>query len=303
MSLTRSAWLSALGAFESAARHQNFARAALELHLTAGAVGHHVRKLESHLGLRLFQRHARGVSLTAEGRLLADAAGNALGDLDSALAALRPRPRPTGERVRLATLHSFVWSWLLPRLPAFAREHTDVRLSVETEVALTRFDANGPDLGIRHGPGSWPGLVTEPLLSEWLFPVLAPEFPGRDRIAEPADLLAFPLIADLSRQGWLDWFRAAGVRRVRLPEMHTFSDSTDALEAAAQGLGIALARSRVVGPWLSAGRLLRGPGPALRGRFGYFLIHAEDRPLSPGAARFAAWLRVQASAEVQEPGG
>ncbi|MFY0576404.1 LysR family transcriptional regulator [Cystobacter fuscus] len=102
-------WLPALAAFESAARHQNFAHAAQELHLTASAVSHHVRKLEAQLGVALFQRHARGVSLTAEGRRLADAASSALTDMDVVLRGLRAA-RDEHDRVRITTLHSLTYT-------------------------------------------------------------------------------------------------------------------------------------------------------------------------------------------------
>ncbi len=298
MSGIRSAWLASLGAFEAAARHQNFAHAAEELHLTASAVSHHVRKLEAHLATSLFQRHARGVVLTQEGRLLADAAGNALADIDAVFAAVRPARDAT--RVRIATLHSFAQHWLLPRLAEFTRAYPEIRLSVETEVALTRFDDGGPDLGIRHGPGQWPGLASQHLLDETLFPVIAPDFPDRNQIRQPADIARLPLIADLARQGWLDWFRAAGVRRLRLGEMHSFTDSTDALEAAARGLGAALARSRLVGSWLRSGRLLRLPGPALAGRFGYYLIHPVHRRPSEAAMQFIRWLQTRAYQDLDQ---
>jgi LysR family glycine cleavage system transcriptional activator len=295
MSVNRSVWLSALAAFESAARHQNFAHAAEELHLTASAVSHHVRKLEAHLGVALFQRHARGVSLTPAGRMLADAAGNALADLDGVFTAVRPR-RDT-VRLRIATLHSFAQSWLLPRLRDFASEHPDIRLSLETEIALTRFDDDGPDLGIRHGPGQWPGLAAQRLLDETLFPVAAPDLPGLDTVRDISDIARLPLIADMAREGWRDWFRAAGLRRVRLPEMHTFVDSTAALQAAACRLGATLARQRIVKPWLADGRLCRLPGPDLPGRFAYYLIHPAHRPLSEPATLFARWVLDRARAD------
>lgn len=292
MAITRSAWLSALAAFETAARQQNFAHAAEELHLTASAVSHHVRKLEAHLGVQLFRRHARGVSLTPAGRLLADATGNALADLDAVFSALRPRQEMA--RVRVAALHSFTHCWLLPRLPDFTRRHPDIRLSLETNIALVRFDDEGPDLAIRHGPGHWPGLAAQFLLDETLFPVASPNLPGLDQVREPADIARLPLISDISRQGWRDWFRAAGVRRVRLTGVHTFIDSTDALEAAACGLGATLARERIVRPWLASGRLVRLTGPEMPGRFAYYLVHPTHRPLREPAQLFARWLAGQA---------
>lgn len=300
MTLPRAVWLSALAAFESAARHQNFARAGEELHLTAGAVGHHVRKLEAQLGLPLFQRHARGVALTAEGRLLADAAGSTLSDLDTVFASVRPDRRSAV--VRVATLHSFAHAWLIPRLASFFATHPGIRLSIETEIALTRFDHGGPDLGIRHGPGSWPGLVAERLLDETLFPVMATADPQVADIAGVAGIARLPLLADLARQGWQDWFRHAGLRRQPPAPRLTFTDSTDALQAAACGLGVALARSHIVAPWLADGRLQRLPGPALPARFAYFLVQPESRPASEPARLFARWLLGQVAADEASSG-
>jgi LysR family transcriptional regulator, glycine cleavage system transcriptional activator len=183
----RSDWLPALAAFEAAARHQNFAHAAEELHLTASAVSHHVRRLESRLGVPLFQRHARGVALTAEGRQLADTAGSALADMEDVLRNLRADQR-ADPVVRIATLHSWTCGWLLPRLHDFATKHPDIRISIETGFALARFDDSGPDLGIRHGPGHWPGLTAQLLLDEDMFPVASPRMPGVSRVRDAADI-------------------------------------------------------------------------------------------------------------------
>lgn len=281
--------LPALAAFESAARHQNFTHAAEELHLTASAVSHHVRKLESRLGVTLFQRHARGVSLTAEGRQLADAAGSALADVDGVVRGLRAA-RDEHARVRLTTLHSLAYTWLIPRMHALQAAHPDIRLSLDTEVALTRFDDGGPDLGIRHGPGHWPGLTAHLLMDETLFPVAAPDFPGLDAVATAADVARLPLIADHARQGWLDWFRAADVHGVRIEERHTFSDTTDALNAAAYGHGAALARKWIAAPYLEAGRLVQLPGPVLQARWSYYVVYPAHRRLRPAARRFVDWL-------------
>lgn len=293
----RAQWLTALGAFEAAARHQNFAHAAEELHLTASAVSHHVRKLEGLLGVALFQRHARGVALTAEGRQLADAAGGALGDVDAVFTALRRARADHGlERVRITTLHSFLNSWLLPRLPRFAAAHPGIRLSFDTGTALTRFDEGGPDLGIRHGPGQWPGLTAQYLMPDALFPVAAPTLPGLSTVAGPAEIAALPLLSDLATQGWREWFVAAGRPGAEPAEMHTFSDTTDALEAAAQGMGAALAREVIVAPWLASGRLVRLPGPTLTTRFSYFVVHPSHRRLAPAAAKFIEWVKREAKA-------
>ncbi|HVI25966.1 MAG TPA: LysR substrate-binding domain-containing protein [Xanthomonadaceae bacterium] len=288
----RSDWLPALAAFEAAARHQNFAHAAEELHLTASAISHHVRRLEARLGTPLFLRHARGVALTAPGRQLADAAGSALADVESTLRGLRAG-RDGEPPVRIAALHSWTCSWLLPRLPSFSAAHPDIAVSIETGFALARFDDGGPDLGIRHGGGEWPGLAAQLLFHEEMFPVASPSLPGVDALRTPEDIARAPLIGDAARQGWPDWFRHAGVRATTVRERFRFSDSNAGLIAASLGLGVALARERIVAPFLADGRLRRLPGPALRGRFSYYLIHPTHRRLRPPAQAFADWLLAQ----------
>jgi len=285
----RSEWLPSLAAFESAARHQNFAHAAEELHLTASAVSHHVRKLESRLGVALFQRHARGVSLTAEGVQLADAAGSALADMDGVLRSLHAGS-VDNDRVRVTTLHSLAYTWLLPRLPLFSAAHPQLRLHLDTEIALTRFDDGGPDLGIRHGAGHWPGLTSHHLMDDTLFPVASPTLPGVVGITDAAQVARLPLISDLARQGWHDWLRAAGVHGTRLDERFSFSDATDALYAASLGLGAALARRRIVAPYIADGRLIQLPGPTLVARWGYHVVYPAHRRLRPAAQLFVDWL-------------
>ncbi|MEL1265158.1 LysR substrate-binding domain-containing protein [Pseudoxanthomonas putridarboris] len=292
----RPALLPALGVFAAAARHQNFAHAAEELHLTASAVSHHVRRLESLLGVVLFQRHARGVKLTAEGRQLADAANAALGDIEAVATHLRH----AGGRImalRITTLHSLAYCWLLPRLPRFCARHPHVRLHVDTGIALTRFDDDGPELGIRHGPGHWPGLTAHHLMDDELFPVASPALPGIDAVQEPRQIAQLPLVTDLALQGWRDWFRAAGVRGLRLPQMHSFNDSTDAMRAAVYGVGAALARKLVAQPYLQRYELVRLPGPALKARFSYYAVHPAHRPPSAAAQVFIDWLKEEARDE------
>ena len=286
---TRAEWLSALAAFESAARHQNFAHAGEELHLTASAVSHHVRKLESRLGLPLFQRHARGVSLTAAGRQLSDVASSSLADFEGVLGSLRSAS-VDHDLVRVATLHSFAGAWLIPRLAGFVAAHPAIRLSIETGFALARFDDGGPDLAIRFGSGHWPGAQATLLLHEELFPVASATMPGFDSVSSAHDVAALPLIADNAHQGWPDWFRAARVRDRTPDERLRFTDSTGALEAAASGLGAVLARQRIVAPYLASGRLRRLAGPGVVGRWSYYLVQPQHRRLRTAAQAFADWV-------------
>jgi DNA-binding transcriptional LysR family regulator len=282
-------FLSALAAFEAAARHQNFAHAAEELHLTASAVSHHVRKLEARLGVALFQRQARGVSLTAHGRQLADSASSAMSDMEGVLGSLRSREGEY-ERLHISTLHSLTYTWLMPRLARFLVERPAVRLTVDTDVGLARFEDGSVDLAIRHGPGHWPGLTAHHLLDDALFPVAAPTLPGIAELREPRDIARLPLINDLARQGWHDWFRAAAVPGLKLDERYVFSDTTDALRAAAQGLGAALARQQIVAPYQAEGSLVALPGPVIPTRWNYFIVYPAHRRLRPVAQDFVDWI-------------
>lgn len=290
--ILRPTLLPALGVFAVAARHQNFALAGEELHLTASAVSHHIRKLESLLGAPLFQRHARGVTLTAEGRQLADAASAALADVSAVAGDLRQ----TEETVplRVTTLHSISYCWLLPRLPRFCAQYPHIRLEIHTGGTLARFEDGGPDLGIRYGPGRWPGLTALPLMEDALFPVASPALPRLAELHAPADILQLPLLSDMSPQSWRDWLRAAGVRGVRLPPMHSFSDSTEALRAAVYGMGAVLARKLVAQPYLQRYELVRLPGPSMRPRFAYYIVHPEHRAPSAAAELMIDWLRREA---------
>ncbi|RZA32016.1 MAG: LysR family transcriptional regulator, partial [Lysobacteraceae bacterium] len=197
-------------------------------------------------------------------------------------------------RLRISTLHSLTYCWLLPRLPDFCAAFPNIRVNIEANIALTRFDEEGPDLGIRHGPGQWPGLTAHHLMDDELFPVASPALAGVDSIIDARQIADLPLVSDMALQGWRDWFRAAGIRGLALPAMHTFSDSTDAMRAAVYGIGAALARKRIVMPYLQRYELVRLPGPALKARFAYYAVHPTHRPLAPAAEAFIEWMKQQA---------
>lgn len=282
--------------FAVAARHQNFARAADELHLTASAVSHHVRQLERTLGTVLFQRHARGVLLTPDGRALADAATSALSEIDAVASNFRTRARSTTS-LTIAALHSLTYCWLLPRLGRFIAANPKVRCRFETSITLARFDESGPDVAIRYGDGHWPGLTSHFLMDECLLPVASPKLPGLQKLRGPRDLTAIPLVQDMGLQSWPEWFRAAGIRDARIPEMHVFTESTDAIKAAIHGLGATLIRSRIGAPYLESGEIVRLPGPALKTRFDYYILHPAHRRPSQPLSAFIEWLKQEASAD------
>jgi LysR family transcriptional regulator, glycine cleavage system transcriptional activator len=138
-------------------------------------------------------------------------------------------------------------------------------------------------------------MTAHHLMDETLFPAAAPKVAAALKGTDVGAITLLPLVTDLSTQGWRDWFRSAGVRRLELPPMHTFNDSSDALRAAVAGLGVVLARSRLAEPYLRAGELVRLPGPALKARFGYYAVHPSHWRLQPVAAQFVYWLRAEAN--------
>ncbi len=135
-------------------------------------------------------------------------------------------------------------------------------------------------------------------MDDYLFPVASPALAGVETLLDPARIADLPLLTDLSPQGWRDWFRHAGVRPPSpLPPMHTFADSTDAMRAAVYGMGAVLARTHIAQPYLQRYEVVRLPGPALKARYAYHVVHAEGQPPSPAARLFIDWLLEQAQDE------
>jgi len=288
--------LSALRAFEASARHGSFTRAAAELHITHGAVSRHVAALEAHFGKALFVRQARGVSLTEAGRRFQEAVREAL---DRLAAGAREVQGGSTARVEVSVLPSFATRWLLPRLPQFKRAHSDVEIHIRTEHELIDFRqrASAPDFVIRYGLGAWTGLHAERLLSESLSPVCAPG--TMDDAVDMEKLLSrSPLIHDSNEDAWKLWFSCAGIRPPRrAPRALMFSDYNLVLEAAAQGMGVALGRTGLIERSLADGSLVecavKVPSPRA-----YHLVRPEHEPLHKPARLFWDWMRRTAEKNV-----
>jgi DNA-binding transcriptional LysR family regulator len=134
-------------------------------------------------------------------------------------------------------------------------------------------------------------------MDDALFPVASPTLPGVRQVTKPAHIPRLPLISDVGLQGWPDWFRAADVHRANVPASHSFTDSTDAMLAAVYGLGVALARRHIAAPYIDRGELIQLPGPTLKARFAYHVVHPAHRRPSPAATTFIDWLRREAAKE------
>ena len=271
---------------QAAARHENFSRAADELHLTHGAISHQVRKLEDELGLALFVRNGRHVSVTPAGRQFALVLGKAYADIAAAVQALRP---PSGStRLTITSIPSFAARWLAPRLGRFIERHPDIEVVLQTNGALQDLAGEGIDVGIRFGRGHYPGLLMTPLMGDAYYPVASPHYRHGDLPATPADLAHANLLRSI--EPWQPWLQAAGLA---LPEPTggvMYEDLSLLIRSAIDGDGVALVRHVVVLQEVAEGRLLclfdtLAPSPDA-----YYLVSPPGAAARAPVQAFRAWM-------------
>ncbi len=296
--------LQALKAFDASARHLNFTRASQELHVTPAAVSHQIKELEEAVGMPLFQRTSRHMQLTRQGEILRPAIAEALEGLTRALQRVRQLENPT--QVRVTVSPSLAAKWLVPRLDRFLETipGADVRIDVSSEPL--DFDREDVDVAIRFGDGIYPGLQVEKLFHEMVFPVCSPALlTGNKPLREPRDLLQFTLIhleweaQDAVWPNWRMWMKAAGVKDFNDTRGLHFSQTSLALEAALDGLGVALGETTLAADDLASGRLVKPFALSLRSpaQFGYHLITRRDTAERPVATAFRNWILAEAARE------
>ncbi|TAM49712.1 MAG: transcriptional regulator GcvA [Paraburkholderia sp.] len=248
--------LNALKTFEAAARHESFSRAADELFVTHGAVSHQIRALEDALGTPLFLRDGKRVRLTDAGCRYAKDVRSALMSLADATRAVREGQR--ARRLVVSSMSSFSARWMTPRIGRFIERHPEFDLELLSTNALTDFTRDDVDVAIRFGPGGYADLYTERLLDEVAFPVCAPTYNPGALPKTPAELAASPRLLRSDDQMWSAWFKAAGLTGMSEPRRGVmYQDSSNLLQAAIDGQGIALVRQSIATHELAAGRLVR----------------------------------------------
>ena len=291
--------LSALRAFEAAARLQSFSKAAEELNVTPAAISHQIAALEADLGVSLFTRRNRAVEPTASARVLLPGLSEAFAGIQTSVRRLRSH-NDTGTLTVTAS-PSFAGKWLVQRLYRFQAQHPeiDVRISAtDTIVDLTRGDF---DVAIRYGTGRYPGLVVELLLKNEVFPACSPAL-LRDGppLETPADLRDHALLHDQAVDRdplvptWSMWLKAAGVDDALAAHGMSFSSNVLALEAAIAGHGVTLAYSTTAAADIAAGRLMRLFSLSLPDLFAYYLVTAPGALERPKVRAFRDWLRREA---------
>jgi len=304
--------LNALRAFESAARHLSFAMAAKELHVTPAAISHQVKGLEEHLNHRLFRRLKRGLELTRAGQVLLPKLSEGFTRLGDAVEAMRDLDEEGTLSVSAAT--SFATRWLAPRLHRFVGAHPelDVRINASTRLidpsrdeagagdALAGSPVEDADIVVRFGTGDYPGFRVDRLLSVEVTPMCSPRLLAGDRpLRTAADLAHHVLIHDNVRYDdgrglWDAWFEAARMPGADTSHGLRFSHAMLALEAAADGMGVALSMPVLAGSDLASGRLVAPLKLSLPLKFGYFIVSGADTAERSDVAAFRDWLMAEA---------
>jgi LysR family glycine cleavage system transcriptional activator len=292
--------LNALRAFESAARHLNFSRAAEELAVTPGAVSQQIQNLEDYVGAALFKRTPRGLLLTDSAQTALPALREAFDRLAEAASLLTAAV--DGRRLTLTAPPSFAAKWLVPRLGRFEAAHPQVDVWLSADMDLVDFAASDVDLAIRYGPGPYPGLEAIRLLNETVIPVMSPELAATNPARAPGDLARHVLLhdgssnADESCPDWQMWLAARGVRGVDATRGPRFNQSSLVIEAAVSGRGVALAKRTLAQDDLDAGRLVAPMPISTMIDFAYFLVHPKAKGRLPQVKSFVGWIRGEAEA-------
>jgi LysR family glycine cleavage system transcriptional activator len=294
--------LNALRAFEASARLGTFVAAAAELHVSAAAVSQQVRRLERYLDTALFQRLARGLVLTDQGREYLPELSVGFDLLGQSTARLRMQR--AGGVLTLTTLAAFANGWLLPRLHRFRERAPRIEVVLRTSRVLADFRREDIDLAIRFAPNLSRGLHGELLCGEELFPVASPRLFGGGRTPDTLAALAhYPLLHDVDAHpeqpwmSWRGWFERAGLDAAPATRGMQFTDSIVLVGAAVAGLGVALGRGPHVAQLLARGQLVRVTQESWRAPWSYFLVAPAAHFRRPVVRAFVAWALQEARAE------
>lgn len=289
-----------LQAFEAVARRRSFALAASELHLTASAISHQVARLESHLGVRLFERSAHGVRLSTAGELYLSRVGGALSAITAATDDLR---QGVSNSLYVHSAPSIASLWLMSRLRGFAQAYPDISLNLSAAHTPSNFELGQADIDLRYGVPSWPGLVVEPLFEERILPLASPAFIQAHRLKRPEQLLGVKLIqSNVSVVQWSDWF--AAFTEERAPERFTvrFDRAQMSLDAATLGLGVALESATIAGRHIAERKLrpMFGLEKSIKVK-AHFAVYPARHAKRPPVEAFLTWLHGEASTTLCSP--
>lgn len=291
--------LNALKAFEAAARHESFTRAAQELFVTQGAVSHQVKALEQELGLKLFNRERQRLVITEAGRDYLNVVRDAFDRIAVGTELLLQRQN--AGVLTVSTSPDFAAKWLVHRLGHFVEAHPDIDLRVSASLHHVDFAREEVDLAVRHGEGDWPGLDAVMLCSEQMFPVCSPKLlSGRRGRLRLTDVLKLPLIHTGDRSLWTRWLAAAGVDDRCAIHGPVLNRDAISIDAAINGQGVALTRTTLCAWDLINGRLVRPFAEALPLSKSYWIVCPKVVAAQPKIATFRDWLLSEAASDTRQ---
>jgi len=296
---------SALRVFESAARHLSFKRAAEELFITPAAVSQQIKSLEQLLGVKLFIRHNRGLSLTEHAKRGLPELIQGFEHLIDSVRLMREEDENSQLTVWMAP--SFAAKWFVPRLHRFSEAHADIDLNISASQNLVdstavkktipaeNFRRDGVDVAIRFGKGDYPGCRVDKLFSVSAIPLCSPALmQGEHPLRSPEDLRFYTLLHDDTkyegRPDWKSWLKAAHVKNVDASRGQHFNHGNLAINAAVDGQGVVLSMKSLASDDIAAGRLVVPFDIALPLEYAYYLITLEDSSSDPRTAAFRSWL-------------
>lgn len=282
--------LNALRVFESVARLKSFSKAADELHVSQSAVSRQISLLESYLDMQFFHRDRAGIRLTELGQQYFEGIQPAFERIISATRSLTAKVED--EPLSIRVYSTFAARWLMHRLPRLQKAHPDLRIRISTAVAPVDFSTERVDASIQLGKGGWEGLHSDFLFADQLRPVCRPKFvSGMPAGRTPADVFKHRLIHSRYRkQDWADWFASAGIEYLMEEEPFMLPSSLLAYQAAQDGLGIAIAQTRMVEQELRSGALIYFCEHTLVRDLGYYLVSPPNSPREDKIARLRSWL-------------
>lgn len=283
--------LNALRAFEAAARHLSFTRAAEELCVSQAALSHQIKGLEARLGVALFRRLPRGVALTDEGSALVPVLRDSFDRIGAVLDLFGNGQ--VREVVTLGVVATFATGWLLPRLDRFRLAHPEIDLRILTNNNRADLAGEGLSLAIRFGDGSWHGAAAVPVLAAPLAPMCAPQI--ATRLTRPADLASQTLLRSFRSDEWPTWFAAEGLACPKLTGP-VFDTSLAIAQAAMSGAGVGLLPPAMFAADLASERLLM-PFPRTVDMGQYWITWLHTRGETAGMAAFRTWLLAEAAGD------
>jgi len=290
--------IAAIRAFEAAARHQSFTRAADELGMTQAAVSYQIRLLEERIGTPLFTREPRQVTLTKTGRRLSPKVTEALDLLGSAFAEVAEKATL---ELAISVLPTVASAWLVPRLSSFQAANPNIKIRLHTSNEMVDFIRDDIDLVVRSGAGDWPGNDVFLLFPMVYAPVCTPEFCNRHDLANPADLLAVRRFG--SANWWRRWLTEAGVKNLDGGNDVGLVLGVQAMDVAVTllGQGVAMVVTTFFAEELKSGRLVQPFSHVVEDGRGYFLVYPEARRRSRKVQLFRNWIIAEAAATRSAP--